>query len=644
MSSLLRLTVATRAIVVAALFGAGLTFFPVPALSGAASPHAAGPSVCGSQRPSPGIEEPPNVDVSALPLDATGEHELILAVHRSGAHFCYRYRWNDAVWTTAPTLWLRRGERFAVRIVNDIVSQSKGESVLSSAIPECMPMSMPDVRVRQYVGYLNHTIHDRYLSTKPIDTNFHLHGFIGSAAEEDVFLSTLSTPMHACEYHVTIPSSQPPGTYFYHPHAHGASDAQVARGLSGAWIVEPDKPELARSAQHVVILKYRLPVKLDNAFVPDDSAIGAVAALHEAALKPAPPVAYDPFDPPPWPLSFPMKAGAIAEDRSGCNGIDSEPLSAVDGSYAPAQLDVPAGRTQLLRLINATSDSPKALELHDAGGRTVPMQVVARDGTPVGGNAEKPLSNYIPLTQVLLAPFSRADVLVTVGPGETLTLASAHFCGGADAFFQMNHDLLRITGSAANAAGPAILASSPLNLADAPAAKLVAFARAHANLVRRRAITFTEYVFPAEGKTPLHSGFYITDTTKRKFHEHSFWPMYAAGASVPFNADVVVKAGTIEEWYLINTTMEAHAFHIHQMSFVEEKSPAGLPLTEDSAFVPVGKLLPNPQDPNYPLVRPSITKLLLDFRHVLPGTFVFHCHMLFHEDRGMMATIRVEKG
>jgi FtsP/CotA-like multicopper oxidase with cupredoxin domain len=52
-------------------------------------------------------------------------------------------------------------------------------------------------------------------------------------------------------------------------------------------------------------------------------------------------------------------------------------------------------------------------------------------------------------------------------------------------------------------------------------------------------------------------------------------------------------------------------------------------------------LLRNPKDPNYPLVKPRITKILLDFRNVSRGTFVFHCHMLFHEDRGMMAIVRV---
>ena len=111
---------------------------------------------------------------------------------------------------------------------------------------------------------------------------------------------------------------------------------------------------------------------------------------------------------------------------------------------------------------------------------------------------------------------------------------------------------------------------------------------------------------------------------------------------VPSNADIAVKQGAIEEWYLINTTMESHSFHVHQMSFVQEETPSAPALSRDVAFVPVGTLLPNPREPNYPLVRPSITKVLHDFRHVPRGTFVYHCHMLFHEDHGMMGIIRVE--
>ena len=155
-------------------------------------------------------------------------------------------------------------------------------------------------------------------------------------------------------------------------------------------------------------------------------------------------------------------------------------------------------------------------------------------------------------------------------------------------------------------------------------------------------MTFTQYYFPARGKIPTHKSFFLTDTTNSKFREHVYHPIYRAGATVPSNVDVVVKRGAVEEWYLFNTTIEIHTFHMHQMAFVTLAGPAGQPAMVDTTFIPVGTVLPNPKDPNYPLMKPSVTKVLLDFRNVPRGTFVFHCHNLFHEDRGMMGIIRVE--
>jgi FtsP/CotA-like multicopper oxidase with cupredoxin domain len=44
------------------------------------------------------------------------------------------------------------------------------------------------------------------------------------------------------------------------------------------------------------------------------------------------------------------------------------------------------------------------------------------------------------------------------------------------------------------------------------------------------------------------------------------------------------------------------------------------------------------KNPNGP--SPSVT-LLMDFRGPDVGDFVYHCHILGHEDLGMMAIIRV---
>ncbi len=617
---------------------------------GALSPSAAmgarpAPMFCGPTAAPRDLVEPPDIDVAKLPRNAAGEHELILTVHTDGRglaqRYCYTYVWDGAERTIAPTIRVHRGEHFAVRIVNDIAGASKADRVASTAIPACMPMMMPAPVTNHYVGYLNHTIDDRYMAVPPGDTNLHLHGYEGPETQENIFLSTLSNPLHACEYHVTIPATQPAGTYIYHPHAHGSSDDEVALGLDGVWIVEPDTPQLPRSDEHVILLRYRDPIVFDNPFAPDGSAFVPAGAAYEATRPAATPVAYDPFDPPPWPVTYPMAAGGMTSDPSGCNGTGSDLVVAVNGSYAPAALEVAAGEPQLLRIVNGTSDSATRLQMHDASGRIVPFQLVALDGVPISSDPQRPLSKYVATKEVMLTSMSRADILFTAAPGEKLTLSSEHYCEGKDAFFQMHHDLLKIAAGTIADSPAATLRSSPAVIADTPAGRLVAYVRKHPAAIRRRAFAFTEYSLPKKGKIPAHQAFYITEITNRDFHEHPFWPQYASGAVVPSNPDIVVKRGSVEEWYLVNTTMESHAFHIHQMAFVQSRSVPGTPLMADTVFVPVGSLLPNARDANYPLVKPRVTKIILDFRHVPRGTFVFHCHMLFHEDHGMMGIIRV---
>ncbi len=96
---------------------------------------------------------------------------------------------------------------------------------------------------------------------------------------------------------------------------------------------------------------------------------------------------------------------------------------------------------------------------------------------------------------------------------------------------------------------------------------------------------------------------------------------------------VVVHVGTIEEWHIHNLTEEVHDFHIHQVHFlVEEIDGVKLahPYWADSQLIP---------HRNHG--KPGTLTLLMDFRDpIIKGTFVFHCHILDHEDRGMMAKIQ----
>lgn len=361
---------------------------------------------CGSALPSGRLVEPPVVDVGLLPRNSLGRHELILRVRHAGPRFCYHYLWHGAQQNVAPTLVVRRGERFVLRLVNEISGPAAGATMSASALPRCMPMPMPDVKPQRFDGYLNHTMYARFMPMKPTDVNLHLHGFEGPAEQENIFLSTLSTTAHACEYDITIPRTQPPGTYFYHPHAHGMAGAEVGGGLTGMWIVQPDTPQLPLADQHVIILRLHLPLVLDD---PAKGAARLVpttiaSAEHERSLKLVPGItSYDPFNPPPWQSPFPLRAGSASWDPHGC-GRFATPLVSIDGVDAPARLVVPPDTPQLLQVLNATVNDPKYLRLRDASGKPQILRVVALDGIPISNDDAHPLSRTRPWTGICLVP------------------------------------------------------------------------------------------------------------------------------------------------------------------------------------------------------------------------------------------------
>ena len=107
---------------------------------------------------------------------------------------------------------------------------------------------------------------------------------------------------------------------------------------------------------------------------------------------------------------------------------------------------------------------------------------------------------------------------------------------------------------------------------------------------------------------------------------------------------ITATQGTVEEWVVQNRTLENHEFHLHQTHFLAESQnnfelngspqvPADNGQYLDTVQVPFWD-----QNPHHPF--PSVT-LRIDFRGNDIGDFVFHCHILVHEDLGMMNIVRV---
>ena len=88
-----------------------------------------------------------------------------------------------------------------------------------------------------------------------------------------------------------------------------------------------------------------------------------------------------------------------------------------------------------------------------------------------------------------------------------------------------------------------------------------------------------------------------------------------------------VRVGTYQHWRIVNRTAELHPFHIHQVHFLayaENGVPLAHPAWLDTVNVPFG----------------GSVDVILDFTDpIIKGMAVFHCHLLNHEDKGMMAKI-----
>jgi len=125
--------------------------------------------------------------------------------------------------------------------------------------------------------------------------------------------------------------------------------------------------------------------------------------------------------------------------------------------------------------------------------------------------------------------------------------------------------------------------------------------------------------------------------------------------------DKISRVGDIEEWELVNADDEAHVFHIHQLDFV----PTEVTLSQDpgetynnyeiEGTCEDGQTLPGSDDNGFKCkLKPqgyrdvinlpphSVTKIRIPFVNpFITGVFVYHCHILAHEDKGMMHNLKV---
>jgi FtsP/CotA-like multicopper oxidase with cupredoxin domain len=251
----------------------------------------------------------------------------------------------------------------------------------------------------------------------------------------------------------------------------------------------------------------------------------------------------------------------------------------VNGAIDPV-VHIRPGQIQRWRIVNANADAIVELTL-----ARQQLQVLAQDGNT--------LRWMRPARVLLIGPGSRREILVRgARPGRyaMTALPFAQYKGAKPT----SRTLLTVVSSGRPMAGrlPTGSLASPVDLR-----------RVRADRYRR--IVFHEVV-PPSGKTQ-----YLVNN-------HLFDPNY-----VP----ITMKLGSVEQWTIVNADTEWHTFHIHQNPFQVislNSRPLRYVAYEDTVAMP-------------PESRIVIRMHPTDFT----GKFVFHCHMVFHEDNGMMMAVRV---
>jgi FtsP/CotA-like multicopper oxidase with cupredoxin domain len=503
-------------------------------------------------------------------------------------HMRYCYVSKDG--SEAPTLRLNPGDLLILKLKNDLTVPSVvKKSAGSQAMATPMPMAVPDACASEQMTATS--------------TNLHFHGLTISAVchQDDVMKTVIQPGDPPFEYRFRIPLNEPPGLYWYHPHVHGYTNAQVLGGASGAMIIEG----IERANQDLAGLPERLLIVRDQDLANPDAAPSMTNSM------PLPPGLLDAEGDA---MNTGNGTGKPAKDLS----LNFVPVSYPD--YKPAVISMRPSERQFWRVLNASAITYLNLQII-YNGAAQSLGVVALDGVPINesGMAE---NRVIWQSHLGLPPGGRIE-FIAKGPaiGVNASLVTRSVNTGAVGENDPERPLAIIEASEQSTESQTRLSSNPKSLPVQASVWI-----GNTKPICTRKLYFSEKPQdPNDPKSPTVFMLTVEGQTAQPFDPKSTKP------------NIIVHQGDVEDWIIENRTQEVHAFHIHQIHFMLLEW-YGLAVDEPFLYDTVNVPFWDGKSKVYPMI-----KVRMDFRDPSTvGTFVYHCHILEHEDGGMMGTIRVE--
>jgi FtsP/CotA-like multicopper oxidase with cupredoxin domain len=525
-----------------------------------------------------------------------------------------------------PTFRVQRGDLVRINLVNNLPNQGADNSneVCKQATMTGTPLTIPDVFQGCFHGFDFTNIHYHGMHVTPDSTS--------TMVGDDVLL--VVAPRDSMQYSFRIPTNQSPGTHWYHPHKHGSVAVQVANGMAGAFIVEDTTTGLDSIVKHLGMVEHLIAVQQ----------VAATVGL-----------------------------------LSGFGELDG-PAPLVNGQYQPTIYMAP-GEVQRWRIVN--ENTTRTTKTFDVGFTDVAnvneprLFDIARDGVQFAPrNYQTAQSDPF----LHMAPGQRLDVFVqaptTMG---THFIQVTHNAGASrlslDPTLPPDRDVQDTNGTAAG---------------DAPA--LVLFKVVVDPGIRGRNTTlpnalpplpdFLSGELPQAGDTAVivftdslkqqPTQFYLGSSLNpyQRFDDHSvFVPSDTNGVAMPMVLD------STQTWKIVNNSEQgiSHPFHIHINPF--QVNRVVYPLGDADPFHELFEQLNAAAERGspiwldvLPLPLPGTDTTMVDTTQVLTrvpayavitqkyddfdgcpngscgppfGAFVMHCHILGHEERGMMQVLQV---
>lgn len=546
----------------------------------------------------------------------------------------------------APTITMRPGQTVRISLANNLFETKDGKRVPAE---KC---KTPDGGVN-----VPHCFNE---------TNLHAHGlWVSPSGNSDNVLISIN-PGVTFDYEYNVPSDHPAGTFWYHPHKHGSTALQVSSGMDGALIIKDDRVPTATTPGDIDVL---LQDAQGQAF-PDKvlmfqqvqyACFDAAGKIQKSANP----------DGQPW-ICNPGQTGEIrdyAQLSSSTNWKNSGRFTSINGRVQPGVTGLRAGRFERWRLIHGgvreavnfrlfpmkpgapdwntvPADRQAKFMSENCVGTALPMWEVALDGLT--------RSDVFRTSEARLEPGYRADVVVYFPTGGSYCIVD----GASDAAGSPTQqaEFIKLLGVAVVEPGaPAgdpdralqnqMIAAAERNIAN-PQVKEVVIRDLLRNLALSKFV-WHPTITKEELNAPVQElAFNIDIKAKPRTTFEVLNPRLPPGQSgqyVPSRIDRTANIGDVQEWRLTSKFV-GHPFHIHvnpfQVVSVANKD---------------GKSVTDPRtpdfDPDYAGVIDQWKDTLFvkqDYQIVTRtryqryiGEYVLHCHILDHEDQGMMANVSI---